>query len=222
MDYQKSKIYQITDIAYTKMYIGSTTQSLSRRFSKHKAGYKLWQDGKTHKYSVFDIFNEFGVENCKIELLEEFSCNNRMELERKEGDYIRINNCVNRIIAGRTDKEYYQDHKEDLLKQMKEYRQDHKEQIKQYYQDHKEDLLKQMKEYYHDHKEQKNQPNKCDCGGDFTTFNKSNHNKTSKHQNYLLEQKNKIRMNKYSFQIIFECDSNLRRPRTYPNYVVIN
>ena len=82
-DYSNSKIYKIVDVAYTREYYGSTCQSLSKRFSNHKANYKRYQDGKFNKLSVFDIFNEFGVENCKIELVEAYPCNNKDELEKK-------------------------------------------------------------------------------------------------------------------------------------------
>ena len=184
MNYINGKIYKITDIAYTKMYIGSTTQSLAKRFSLHKSKYKLWQDGKFNKLTVFDLFNEFGIENCKIELIEEFPCDNRMELERKEGEHIKNSECVNKRIEGRTKKEYRQDNKEEIkeyqkqyyfdnkdkiLDKIKEYRQDHKQQIlennkqyyqdnkdkvKQYYQNNKDKILDKIKEYQQDHKQQ--------------------------------------------------------------------
>ena len=38
--YHNGKIYEIVDVGYNKCYIGSTTESLSRRFSKHKHPYK--------------------------------------------------------------------------------------------------------------------------------------------------------------------------------------
>jgi hypothetical protein len=118
MKYQNGKIYKITDNAYTKMYIGSTTQSLSRRFSKHKFSYKSWQNGGYDKVSVFDLFNEFGIENCKIELIEAYPCNNRDELEKKEGELIRANICINKLIVGRSHREYYIEHKNDILAHM--------------------------------------------------------------------------------------------------------
>ena len=33
-------------------------------------------------------FNEFGVENRKIALIEEYPCQNRKQPEKKEGEYI--------------------------------------------------------------------------------------------------------------------------------------
>ena len=38
--YKNGKVYQITDIAYTKRYIGSTCEELSMRMARHRAGFK--------------------------------------------------------------------------------------------------------------------------------------------------------------------------------------
>ena len=43
----------------------------------------------------------FGLENCKIALVELFPCASKMELERKEGEYIKNNDCVNKTVVGR-------------------------------------------------------------------------------------------------------------------------
>ena len=149
MNYNNGKIYKITDIAYTKMYIGSTTQSLSRRFSKHKANYKVWKDGKYGKSTSYDLFDEFGIENCKIELIEEYECENKSQLERKEGEHIKLNECVNKIVAGRTPKEYREDNKEVI----KQYRLENKEKHKQYKEDNKDKLDLYQKEWREDNKD---------------------------------------------------------------------
>jgi hypothetical protein len=44
--------------------------------------------------SVYVIFDEFGVENRKIELVELFPCASKMELERKEGECIKNPNFM--------------------------------------------------------------------------------------------------------------------------------
>jgi hypothetical protein len=174
MDYKNGKIYQITDIAYTKMYIGSTTQPLSKRFSGHKSKYNKWKEGLHHKVSIFDIFDEFGIENCKIELIEEYECENKSQLERKEGEYIKNNDCVNKRIEGRTKKQYYQDNKDQIAEYKKQYHQDNKVQIiekaKQFYQDNKEQILGKKKQIIN-----------CDCGLSYATGNKSRHLKSKRH-----------------------------------------
>ena len=95
-NYQQGKIYKIWNIGYDKCYIGSTTQTLSDRMSNHKSHYRNWLKEDRKRCSVCDLFNEYGLENCKIELLETFACNSRSELEAREGYHQRENQCVNK------------------------------------------------------------------------------------------------------------------------------
>ena len=52
-------------------------------------------------------FDEFGLENCKLVLIAEYPCQNREQLEKKEGGYIESGkNGLKKCIAGRIRKEY--------------------------------------------------------------------------------------------------------------------
>ena len=65
--FQNAKIYKITDIGYNKCYIGSTCEELSQRMARHRRKYKSFlSGGKEGHIRSFDLFNEYGVENCKI------------------------------------------------------------------------------------------------------------------------------------------------------------
>ena len=120
--YQNANLYQITDNAYTKCYIGSTTVSLFKRMSKHREMHKRFLDGKCRKQmNSTDLFEEFGVKNCKIELLEMFPCASKEELLKREGYFIRKIPCVNRAVAGRSKKEYCMDTKEKKAEYDKAY-----------------------------------------------------------------------------------------------------
>lgn len=174
MDYKNGKIYKITDNAYTKMYIGSTTQPLSKRFSKHKIDYKQWKDNKCNKIMIFEIFDEFGVENCKIELIEEYECENRSQLERKEGEHIKNNECINKYIAGRTHKEYVQDNKERI----DEYK-------KEWYEQNINRLTAYKKDWYEQNKNRILEKINCECGSSYVKCCESRHNKSKKHINHL-------------------------------------
>ena len=133
-DYGNGKIYKIVDISNTMCYYGSTIETLHSRMLKHKAQYKL----NTKYYTVFEIFNKYGFENCKIELVENYACNNNKELNKREGYYIKNNVCINRNIAGRTWQERYNDKKAH---------------IKQYYLNNKEKIKNRSKEYYQKNKD---------------------------------------------------------------------
>ena len=49
----------------------------------------------------FVLFEEYGIENCFIELIEAKSCIDKNEKARLEGSYIRTLECVNKNIAGK-------------------------------------------------------------------------------------------------------------------------
>lgn len=126
IDYQKSKIYKLYSPSKNIIYIGSTTETLAQRLAKHKAQYKAYKKGNTKQY--YYSFLVLDCEDYKIELLEEYACNNRQQLEKKEGEFIKNNECCNKNIAGRTIKEYA-DYYKDYYKQ---YRLDNAEKAKEY------------------------------------------------------------------------------------------
>jgi hypothetical protein len=56
----------------------------------HRYDYQRYKkNGQKGDVGVYKIFDEFGVENCKIELVELFPCASKMELHKKEGEYIK-------------------------------------------------------------------------------------------------------------------------------------
>ena len=70
--------------------------------------------------SSMKLFDEFGVENRKIVRIEEYPCQNRKQLEKKEGEYIgNDKSCLNRCIVGRAWMEYYDATGEHHLEQKK-------------------------------------------------------------------------------------------------------
>jgi hypothetical protein len=97
------RFIKYVDIGYNKTYYGSTIQSLAMRIGNHRRNY-YWHknSNKGSNTSCYSIFDEYGIENCKIELVELYPCNSKEELEAREGYYIRNNDCVNKQIMGRT------------------------------------------------------------------------------------------------------------------------
>ena len=122
--------------------------------------YKSYNEGQSNTVlSVFLLFDEFGVGNCKIELVEHFPCNSRNELERREGYHIQTNECVNKYIAGRTSKEYYEQYKATIITRVQDYYQRNREHIltkqKEHHQLHPEKKKDYGKQYYKENKEHK-------------------------------------------------------------------
>ena len=84
--YHNGKIYKITDGAYRVCYIGSTVQPLCNRMAEHRKDNKRFETGlATVVCASFKLLDEYGIENCKIELIEAYPCENKEELRKREG-----------------------------------------------------------------------------------------------------------------------------------------
>ena len=69
--YGNGKIYKIVDAGYNLCYYGSTVQSLANRMAGHRINYIRYQHNRAKKKcAVVEIFDTYGVDNCKIELVE--------------------------------------------------------------------------------------------------------------------------------------------------------
>jgi len=156
-NYENGKVYCIRSHATDGCYIGSTIQPLSKRFHAHKRDYNKWLKDNLRYTTSYKIL-EHGIDDCYIELIENVSCNDKKELERREGEIMRItDNCVNRNIMGRTKKEYREDNKEKLKEQSKKWSDDNKEKLKEkskkWYEDNKEYAIEQNRMYNQGKKE---------------------------------------------------------------------
>ena len=163
--YEKGKIYQIVDVGFNKCYIGSTCESLSKRMERHRKDYKEYCQKKQRTYpSSILLFDEFGLEHCKILLIENYPCSSREELEAKEGEYQRTHTCINKNLAGRNHIQYYLDNKERLKQKAREYYKNNKdvcdERNKMYAKEHQQEVKKYKQEWYIQNKEHRNQKGK--------------------------------------------------------------
>ena len=145
MDYANGLIYAIRSHLTDQIYIGSTTTSLAKRLYQHKTANKPCTSAEIIKYG-----------DAYIELIENFPCQNKQELNRREGQHIRnTENCVNKNIPGRDQKEsqsaYYLAHKAELLENKKQYHIKHRAERlkyqKQYYLAHRAEQLENQKQY---------------------------------------------------------------------------
>ena len=136
-----------------EIYIGSTTkQYLSQRMDSHRNSYKRWQNGNANKVQVYDLFNKYGIENCKILLLETVNAKSKDELTAREGFYIKNTKCLNKRIEGRTQKEYVNDNKEIISAKKSLYRNQNKHKLKLWTEANKEKLQTYRKDYYNNNK----------------------------------------------------------------------
>ena len=81
VDYSNGKIYRIVCNNTGKVYIGSTTQPLSKRLVAHRLDYKKYLNGKGKFITSFEIIKN---NDYSIILIENVTCNNKEELLKKE------------------------------------------------------------------------------------------------------------------------------------------
>ena len=183
-DYSKSKLYCVQSKTANLHYYGSTTQRLSARFCQHKK-----QLDCESKHIVCH-------DDCEIVLMENYPCDDKHQLRARERWYIENNECINIEIPGRTKKEYFSDPviKARINTRRKErYATDT---------DHKQKQMDRARDTYQSLTDEKKQQKMtkalehtrardkirytCGCGSETTIRNKPNHNRSKKHQAYLV------------------------------------
>ena len=205
--YNKGKIYKVLNILDNEVYVGSTTQTLSKRLSEHK----IRTNDTTRHHKLNEHMRSLGIDNFYIELIENYPCNTKEELCAKEGEWIRSIGTINKIIHGRTIKEWRHDNKDKIQEYRlqrkdieKQYRKDNKDKIKAYRDtykaNHKDAMEAYHKQYREDNKDNKQKYDKqykeangqylkekiiCDnCGCTISRNGMTSHKKTQKCMNH--------------------------------------
>lgn len=169
--YDNGKIYKIESDLGDLIYIGSTTKErLSSRLAQHVYVYRnkpkdgVPKKGKSPNYTSTILFDKYGVENCKIILIENYSCKSKDELTAREAHYIQTMQCVNKNSPAKFDwDKYYDKHKEELKARSKSWRINNLEHVKK----------------------QSGEKIECACGSKFRRAELSVHLKTKKHLNFI-------------------------------------
>jgi len=175
--YKRGMIYTIRNIKDDAMiYVGSTINNLSKRFDNHK---KCCKAGTS--FNLYKHIENNDWSGWYIELYEAYPCNNKKELNQREGQVIREIGSINKCIAGRTTKEYYNDNVEYFKEKNKKWREENAEYNKKYYEGNAE----YFKEYYKDNADKisKRQNEKvcCNiCGAFSSKHNLAKHQKSKK------------------------------------------
>ena len=153
--YNNARIYSIRNYIDDDIYIGSTTQSLVKRFSEHK---RELNKTKMKKYKLYYKFLELGIDNFYIELVQEVNCENREQLLKIEGECIRKMATLNKLMM--TDgnrKEYskqrYENNRESFLEKSRTYRLDNPDKNREWCEKNRERYLELRKNYRIRHRE---------------------------------------------------------------------
>ena len=156
-NFSLGKVYVIRNTGNTKLYVGSTVRTLAQRMAQHRK-IALQNDERP----LYSSMREMGVNKFYIELIEDFPCERKEQLNAKEGQHIRalnsqVPNGFNSYVAGRTRKEYRADNKESLTEVNRDYHAANKESLavyqKEYRDANKEAILARDREYHRANKE---------------------------------------------------------------------
>ena len=171
--YKRGMIYTIRNIKDdTMVYVGSSINNLSKRFDNHKRCCKAGSSISLYSHIVDNDWSDF-----YIELYEAYPCNNKKELNRREGQVIREIGTINKKIQGRTRKEYYEDNIDIVKEIQKKYREENvdkiKKQRKEYYNENVDKIKKERMEYCKKNadivKEKKKEKVCCNICGTFSS-----------------------------------------------------
>lgn len=200
-NYQNGKIYKIVNTVDDKIYVGSTTLSLTKRFKLHKNPNQKWF------CCCYEHFINVGFNNVDIELIEDYPCDTKKELLEREKYFINELkselNIQSPILSDKEKKEYQvkyrTDNKDKLNKQKmdwakknkdkvnksnREYVENNKDKVKaskQKWNEANKDKLAEIKKKYE--VEVASKPYTCVCGATFGRRSLTRHMKSKKHLN---------------------------------------
>jgi len=187
--YEKGKIYKIFN--ETDTYYGSTILSLNKRLNHHK--------------SDKDTMAKLIINNppYKIEIIENYPCRNKYELEQREGFFQKNNKCINIAICGRTKNEYYEDNKDKVKEYQKEYH-------KKYSEKNKDKINERQRKYREKNKDKVNEHQK--------EYHEKNNDKIKKHQKDFYEKnKDKVKDKVKKYREKNKDKINERKKEYYEN-----
>jgi hypothetical protein len=150
------RVYKVITRESNDIYLGSTFNELRYRLTNHKMDYKQYKNGgKTHYMSSYELFDNYGVDNCKIVLIKEYSVCDRKHLMAYEQLWINKLKPINKTSSFRIkwlyQKLYHKENKEILLKKKRQYYQENKDRIKdrdKKYQEVNKDKIKERTKKY--------------------------------------------------------------------------
>ena len=182
------------DLIHGYFYVGSTTDKLSKRFSKHKQDAKIYPDRKVYK-----VLGDIGWENVKMILMEEHYLENKEQQLREEDRVIQMfwhdEKCLNSLrphvpveeqLTKKKEK-YYIEHDKNMHR-MKEYYKDNVDAFnsrsKEYYRTHTQEILNYQHIYRNENRQKMrdrdNEKYTCGCGTVNSHGHKARHEQSKK------------------------------------------
>lgn len=202
--YQNGKIYKLTNGITANIYVGSTKQKLCDRMAGHRR-----DANANYSSSLHEHMNLVGVEHFKIVQIEAFPCNTKEELHARE-EYWRkeLNATLNSqkcYVEGikyniekknhesQYHKKYYEENRVQILENCKQYAAQNADKIvarKKVYNEHNKAHYQAVNKQYREKNKvilaaKTNEKFNCPCGGKYTKVNRTKHDRSVNHQNWL-------------------------------------
>lgn len=121
IDYSKTVMYKIVcnDLETVDCYVGHTTD-----FTKRKTKHKYSCNHEAHKTFNYDVYkmirSKGGWSNWSMIEIEKYPCSDGNEARKRERHwYEALKPSLNIVVPTRTRKEYYNQHREEMLKAQK-------------------------------------------------------------------------------------------------------
>jgi len=168
--YKNGKIYKLVSNIDDEFYIGSTCLLLSKRLAYHKSHAK---EERQMNRPVYLHFNKIGMDNAKIILIENYSCDNKEQLVSRERYwYDQLHPTLNGCRPFATDeenkekaKEYYKNNPDKQIERHKKYYENNQDKIIEYREANKDKLKEWRSQIWH-----------CDvCNSDLQLGGKARH-----------------------------------------------
>ena len=175
-DFSKAVIYRIycKDITILEIYIGSTNDENNRK-KEHKSNCNNENRNEYNLKVYVFIRANGGWDNWIFEVIEEFPCENEIQLvirERYNYDLLKpALNTYRPYITEEERKEYTKKYGAEHAEERKEYQANYHE---EYYKDNRDDILKRNKQKF-----------TCECGIEYTFGHKKRHRDSKRHKEFI-------------------------------------
>lgn len=180
MSYEHGTIYKIVCLTNPELlpYIGSTFNDLDKRWQYHREDFLKYTKGRKDKLAIYPYYTEYGIENFQIVKIKDYLVYREHDKDRRHISVYeqlwmnKIKNCNKQRsfnIKYLADRKLHEKYKIECPEKRAErdrlYREKNRDKIK----------AKGLTKY------------DCECGSVQLSYsNKSHHNKSLKHQQYLL------------------------------------
>jgi hypothetical protein len=194
IDYSKTVIYKIVcnDLLITDIYVGSTTRFTLRK-NRHKSACN--SSAKASEFKVYKIIRDNGGwDNWSMIQIEEFPCVNGNEARARERYwYERLNPTLNAVRPKLTEEEIENYHTISYHRQLElhgtDYNKKRAQRRLELHPDYNQTCYRRRLELHPDYNKTKYL---CECGAHIRADGKIKHNKSLKHQNYIIGSTNLI------------------------------